>query len=76
MGAGNKHAWEVALQGLQRFFDEGMTRWSKERFNLLFPSEEIAGSGYVLAQLSRLEQRQFIAFVGAEELYIEVIKNQ
>ncbi|MGV8920083.1 MAG: hypothetical protein ACOH2R_20140 [Pseudomonas sp.] len=72
----NKHAWEVALQGLQRFFDEGMTRWSKERFDLLFPSKEIAGSVYVLAQLSRLEQRELISFVGAEDLYIEVIKKQ
>ena len=76
MAARNKNAWKVAHQGLARFFDEGMTLWSKERFYLLFPSEETAASGYVLTQLLQMEQQEMILFIGAEELYIEVIKNQ
>ncbi|MBD9591111.1 hypothetical protein IB254_28905 [Pseudomonas sp. PDM03] len=69
----NRHDWEVAFRGLERFFDEGMTLWPKDKFLLLFPSEEIANSSYVLQQLTDLEKQGAISFVGADELYIKVL---
>lgn len=69
----NRHDWEVAFRGLQRFFDEGMTLWSKDKFFLLFPNEEVASSSYVIEQLTDLEKQGAISFVGADELYIKVI---
>lgn len=69
----NKHDWEVAFRGLERFFDEGMTLWSKDKFFLLFPSKEIANSSYVMQQLTGLEKQGAICFVGTDELYVKVL---
>jgi hypothetical protein len=69
----NRHDWEVAFRGLERFFDEGMTLWPKDKFFLLFSSEEIANSSYVLEQLTDLEKQGAISFVGTDELYIKVL---
>lgn len=69
----NRHDWEVAFRGLERFFDEGMTLWPKDKFFLLFPSEEIASSSYILEQLTDLEKQGAISFVGTDELYIKVL---
>lgn len=74
MNAVNRYEWSVALRGLERFFDEGMTLWSKEKFSLLFSREDIARSSYVLDQLRVLERRGAIVFVGDDELYIKVLK--
>ncbi|MGE8360953.1 hypothetical protein [Pseudomonas sp.] len=74
MNAGNRHEWSVALRGLERFFDEGMTLWSKEKFILLFSSEDIASSSYVLERLRALEAQGAIIFVGDDDLYIQVLK--
>lgn len=73
MSVDNRHHWEIALRGLERFFDEGMSLWSREKFYLLFPSEEIAKSSYVLGQLKDLEKRGAISFVGTDEVYIKVL---
>lgn len=70
----NRHDWEVAFRGLERFFDEGMTVWPKDKFFLLFPSKEIACSSYVLQRLIDLEKQGAICFVGTDELYIRVLK--
>jgi hypothetical protein len=68
----NTHYWEAALEGLEMFFDEGMILWSRERFNLLFPSEEIATSSYVLGRLLDLEMRGAISVVDSDDVYIKV----
>lgn len=72
MSVRNKHYWEAALDGLEWFFDEGMSSWSRERFNLLFPSEEIATSSYVLGRLLELELRGAITVVDTDDVYIKV----
>lgn len=74
MSASNKHEWDVALSGLERFFDEGMTLWSKEKFGLLFSSNDIASSKYVSEQLKALEDRGAIIFVGKDDIYIKVVR--
>lgn len=74
MNVDNRREWSVALRGLERFFDEGMTLWSKEQFNLLFSSEAVASSSYVLDQLKALEGQGAIVFVGDDDLYIKVLK--
>ncbi len=68
-----RHDWEVAFRGLERFFDEGMTLWPKDKFFLLFPSEEVANSSYVFGQLIALEKQGAISFVGTDELYVKVL---
>lgn len=73
MNADSRHEWSVALRGLERFYDEGMTSWSKEKFNLLFSSEEVANSSYVRDQLKALEEKGAIVFVGDNNLYIKVL---
>jgi hypothetical protein len=72
MSVRNKHYWEAALEGLELFFDEGMILWSRERFHLLFPSEEIATSSYVMGRLLELETRGAISVVDTDEVYIKV----
>lgn len=74
MNADNRYEWSVALRGLERFFDEGMSLWSKEKFVLLFSSEDVASSSYVLDQLKALEGQGAIAFIGDDDLYIKVLK--
>ncbi len=74
MSADNRYEWSVALRGLERFFDEGMTLWSKEKFILLFSSEDVASSSYVLDQLRALEGQGVIVFIGDDDLYIKVLK--
>jgi hypothetical protein len=74
MSADNRYEWSVALRGLERFFDEGMTLWSKEKFILLFSSEDVASSSYVLDQLRALEGQGAIIFIGDDDLYIKVLK--
>lgn len=74
MSADNRYEWSVALRGLERFFDEGMTLWSKEKFILLFSSEDVASSSYVLDQLKALEEQGAIVFIGDDDLYIKVLK--
>ncbi len=69
----NRHDWEIAFRGLERFFDEGMTLWPKDKFFLLFPNETTASSSYVLEQLTNLEKQGAISFVGTDELYIKVL---
>jgi len=69
----NRHNWDIAFSGLERFFDEGMTVWPKDKFCLLFPSEEIANSSYVLRRLIELEKKGSISYVGTDELYIKVL---
>lgn len=74
MSADSRYEWNVALRGLERFFDEGMTLWSKEKFILLFSSEDVASSSYVLDQLRALEGQGAIIFIGDDDLYIKVLK--
>ncbi|MCQ6260258.1 hypothetical protein [Pseudomonas sp. Q11] len=69
----NRHDWEIAFRGLERFFDEGMTLWPKDKFFLLFPNETVANGSYVLEQLINLEKQGAISFVGTDELYIKVL---
>lgn len=73
MSVENKHEWDVALKGLERFFDEGMTLWTKEKFISLFSSNAIATSEYVVGQLRILEDKGAIVFVGEDEIYIKVV---
>jgi len=58
--------WKIALSGIWRFFDEGMTKWSKAQFDGLFSSKQEAGSEYVLVQLRILEDQKYIVFVGSD----------
>jgi hypothetical protein len=51
-----------------------MTLWSKEKFILLFSSEDVASSSYVLDQLRALEGQGAIIFIGDDDLYIKVLK--
>lgn len=69
-----RHDREVAFRGLERFFDEGMTLWPKEKFFSLFSSKEIANSSYVMQKLTDLERQGVICFVGADELCVEILK--
>lgn len=74
MSADNRHEWSVALRGLERFFDEGMVLWSKKNFDLLFSSEDVANSSYVLDRLRDLDDEGVISFVGDNDLYIKILK--
>ncbi|ELQ08984.1 hypothetical protein A988_20886 [Pseudomonas syringae BRIP39023] len=74
MTVGNEHDWEVALRGLQRFFDEGMTVWSKSKFFSLFPNEEAENNDYFLLRLIDLERQGVIAFPGRDDFYIKVLR--
>lgn len=74
MSADNRHEWSVALRGLERFFDEGMVLWSKKDFDLLFSSEDIANSSYVLDRLRGLDKEGVISFIGDNDLYIKILK--
>ncbi|WP_024672435.1 hypothetical protein ACTACG_06130 [Pseudomonas syringae] len=73
MSAENKHDWDVALRGLKRFYDEGMTVWSRSKFFSLFSNEKVAVSDYVLMRLAELDRQGVIAFSGTEDLYIKVL---
>ncbi|WP_095093534.1 hypothetical protein [Pseudomonas sp. Irchel 3A5] len=73
MSVENRYEWEVAFRGLERFFDEGMTLWPKDKFVLLFSSEESANSSYVLEQLINLEKQGAISFVGTDKVYFKVL---
>ena len=74
MSADNRHEWSVALRGLERFFDEGMVLWSKKNFDLLFSSEDVANSSYVLDRLRDLDDEGVISFIGDNDLYIKILK--
>lgn len=74
MNANHKKHWVIALRGMQRFFDEGMVLWPKEKFYLLFPNEKVAKSSYVLSQLKELEKNGAICLVGTDEIYIKILK--
>ncbi len=74
MSADNRHEWSVALRGLERFFDEGMVLCSKKNFDLLFSSEDVANSSYVLDRLRDLDDEGVISFVGDNDLYIKILK--
>lgn len=74
MSVDNEHEWNVALRGLERFFDEGMVLWSKRNFDLLFSSENVANSSYVLNRLKDLDEKGVISFVGSNNLYVKVLK--
>lgn len=73
MSADNRHEWDVALRGLERFFDEGTVLWSKKNFDLLFSSEDVANSSYVLDRLRDLDDKGVISFVGDNDLYIKIL---
>lgn len=73
MNVKNRHEWEIAFRGLERFFDEGMILWSKDKFFSLFSSETIATSGYVMERLVELDNQGAISFVGTDELYVRVL---
>lgn len=66
--------WETALRGMQRFFDEGMTHWSKAQFTALFPTKEIAECAYVREHLRQMNERGAIDLMGREDLFL-VVKN-
>jgi hypothetical protein len=68
-----KDLWKIALSGIQRFFDEGMFKWSKEQFYKLFPSKEIAENDYIKMQLTLLDKEGKIKIKNEEDLYFIVV---
>lgn len=73
MSEENKYFWDVAFRGMQRFFDEGLTIWPKDKFFLLFPSRDVAQSDFVFKQLKDLESKGSIELVGSDDVYVRVI---
>ena len=73
-GANEKESWEVAFRGLQRFYDEGMTKWSWKNFSALFPSEDIAASEYVKGKLLDLVAKNAVTFVGRDDVFLIINK--
>jgi hypothetical protein len=75
MSEGNEsELWSIALNGMKRFFDEGMTIWKEGQFFSLFPNNNVAQSDYVVSKLKELDVSGSIQFVGDKNIYIKVIK--
>jgi hypothetical protein len=72
--ASEKESWEIALRGLQRFYDEGMTKWSRKDFYALFPSDENAKSDYVKQKLFELAEKKALSIVGEDDNFLIIHK--
>lgn len=66
--------WETALSGIKRFYDEGMTIWSKENFKLLFKDADGYKSPYIIGKIEELQKIGTLIFKKSDDIYIEIIK--
>lgn len=72
MSVEDEKQWDIAFRGMQRFFDEGMVVWTKDRFFLLFSDENVASGKYVMDKVRGLDRTGAISFVGKDDFYIKV----
>lgn len=69
-----EYRWEVAVRGLQRFFEEGKTSWSKQEFCAVFPDESYLDSPYIQEKLKQLEKNGCISLVGSDDTYLRILR--
>jgi hypothetical protein len=74
MSRNDECEWAVAYRGIERFFDEGMTVWSKDKFVMLFQDSAVAEGCYVKEQLRKLEEQGSIELLWGDEEYLRVIR--
>jgi len=61
--------------GLNRFFSEGYTRWSKENFLKMFNANVNLNDFRIQLFLYKLEQKGIIKIIGRDDVFIEIIKE-
>ena len=63
---------EVIAAGINRFYSEGYSDWSKDNFKkLLSETPEINGEDLVRL----LVQKGFVEYVGKDDLFVRVLKE-
>lgn len=73
MKENERMAFDIALNGLKRFYSEGMTEWSRKELLKLFHNDQnIFDSDYVKQKFADLDAAGIVDMVCTEAVYLVV----
>ena len=64
--------WKIGLAGMRRFFNEGMTIWSKKKIEELFSDDLYLDRDFLTKKFIELDNAGNINFIGNNDVYIKI----